>query len=373
MNPIAGMGGAVGLKGTDGDAYIEALKRGAKPVSPYIAQRFIEALRRLCREDTLKQLEVLACPSIMGCDYVHSLSEYAKIVCLDIDIGRPTTAEDTKRCVEAMLELGVDLIVFVGGDGTARDVVSVVGTQRPVLGIPSGVKMYSGVFAVSPEAGARLVCSYVEGLAQIVDGEVEDLDEDAFRRDELRVRTYFTAKTIALGELVVPSKDVVLGDEEAKRGIARFFVEELYDDDTLYLLGPGTTVKAIADELGVEKTVLGFDAIYRGRVVGKDLWGRYMLEIVSRFSRRKLVLTPIGGQGFLIGRGNKQLTPEVLSLFSKEDLIVVATPRKLSKLRYLIIDTGDEELDTRFSGYHRVVTGYREFTIVRIVPAREVV
>jgi len=372
VNPIAGMGGSVGLKGTDGDAYLEALRRGAKPVSPSIAKRFVDALKKFCRPKALRELEVIACPGIMGCDYVSSLADSARIRCLDIEIGSPTTAEDTKRCVDTMLRMGVDLVVFVGGDGTARDVASVIDQAVPMLGIPSGVKMYSGVFAVSPEAGARIVCAFIEGLAQVVDGEVEDLDEDAFRRDELRVKMYYSVKTVALGELVAPSKDVVVGDEEAKRGIAKFFVEELYEEDALYLLGPGTTVKAIADELGVEKTLLGFDAVYGRRVLGKDLWGKHIVDIVSRFSKRRLVLTPIGGQGFLIGRGNKQLIPEALRLFSKSDLIVVATPRKLAKLRYLIIDTGDEELDKRFSGYHRVITGYREFTVVKIVPAREV-
>ncbi len=371
VNPIAGMGGAVGLKGTDGDALKEAIKRGAKPVAPTIALRFLKKLAELCLDDIKEKVEIYTPKNVMGEDYLKSIAIPYKV--LDIEIPRETTAEHTKKSVEIFRRLGVDIIVFVGGDGTARDIVSVIGSSIPILGIPSGVKMYSGVFSVSPEAAASLLCYYIRNEdVDLVDAEIADIDEDAFRRDELRVRLYYIAKTISKGSLLAPTKDVVLGDEEAKKGIARYFVESILNENTLYILGPGTTVKAIADELGVEKTVLGIDAILGRKLIGKDLWGSTLLDIVRSYPSRKLVLTPIGGQGFLIGRGNKQLTPEILQYFNKQDLIVVATPRKLSKLRYLIIDSGDPKIDRKFSGYHRVITGYREETIVKIIPAAEI-
>ncbi len=369
VNPIAGMGGAVGLKGTDGNAYFEALRRGAKPVSPTIARRFLTALASLCRN--LVDGKLLVAPGVMGEDYVKQLGIGYEVV--GISIGSPTTAEDTRKCVKEMLGLGVELVVFVGGDGTARDVVSVVGDSVPVLGVPSGVKMYSGVFAVSPEAAASIVCSFLRGEARVCEAEVADIDEEAFRRDVLSVRLYGVAKTVCVENLLTPSKEVSAGEEEAKKAIARYFVEQMYDPNKLLILGPGSTVKAIAEELGVEKTLLGFDAVLNGRLVARDLWGGEFKRLVEAYRDRKmLVLTPIGGQGFLIGRGNKQLTPDILRLFDKGEILIVSTPRKISKLRYLIIDTGDELLDERLSGYYRVLTGYGEFTVIKVVPAKNV-
>jgi len=371
VNPIAGMGGSVGLKGTDGEAYIEAVKRGAKPIAPAIAMRFLKALVRLCHEDVDGKL--LAAPKQMGSDYIDAVGLRYRV--LDVDVPKMTSAEDTKRCVKKMLEEGVDAVFFVGGDGTARDIASVIDSKIPMLGVPSGVKMYSGVFAISPEAAARILCSYVRGETQITEAEVADIDEEAFRRDELRVRLYYIVKTLYLESLLTPSKEVSVGDEEAKKAIAKYFAEEIYEPDRLFVLGPGTTVKAIADELGVgkDKTVLGFDALLNGRIIAKDLWGQRFLELVKEYKNRKmLVLTPIGGQGFLIGRGNKQLTSEILSLFSRDEMLIVSTPSKLRKLRFLLIDTGDPDLDRRFSGYYKVLCGYGEYFVVRVVPAREI-
>lgn len=366
VNPIAGMGGSVGLKGTDGNALEEAIRRGAKPVAPYVAQRFIDALTQLC-SSTCRELSFVTAPGAMGEDYLrHRGFNY---VTVPHAIGSRTSARDTIVCTSMMLSIGVDVVVFVGGDGTAKDVASVVDLHTPILGVPSGVKMYSGVFAISPEAAARILYDAYLGHAEVVEAEVADIDEDAFRQDRLAVKLYAIVKTIKSGSLIAPQKDVVLGDEEAKKAIAKYFIEELLDNETLYLLGPGSTVKAIADAIGVSKTLLGVDAIIGRRVLGLDLWGPQLLDLVKRFSKRKLVLTPIGGQGFLVGRGNKQLTPEILRHFTKSDLIVVATPSKISRLHYLIVDTGDPELDKCFAGYHRVITGYREETIIRIVPA----
>ncbi len=369
VNPIAGMGGSVGLKGTDGDAYVEAVKRGAKPVSPAIARRFVKSLEKLCLE--LASGNIISAPGIMGEEYLKESSLRFRVV--DVDISEPTTADDTKRCARRMVELGVKLIVFVGGDGTARDVLKAVDQKVPILGVPSGVKMYSGVFAVSPEAAASIVCAYLRGEASICEAEVADIDEDAFRRDVLRARVYGIAKTVAIENLLTPSKEATIGEEESKKAIAKYFAEHIYDPSRLFILGPGSTVKAIADELGIEKTLLGFDAVLNKRVIARDLWGKQFIAIVKKFIDRKmLVITPIGGQGFLIGRGNKQLTPEVLSLFRKEEILIVATPRKIAKLRFLIIDSGDPKLDERLSGYYKVLTGYGEFTVIKVVPAHSV-
>ncbi len=372
INPIAGMGGAVGLRGTDDNAFLEAFRRGARPVAPMIARRFLNCLRSLCSTLVLERARFFAAPHIMGFDYFIDVGLPAREV--DVKVSYPTTRDDTIKSVETMIREGIDVIVFVGGDGTARDIASIAApSQIPILGVPAGVKMFSAVFAVSPEAAAAIVCKCLEERCTEIEAEVLDLDEDSYRRDHLSVRLYAIVKTLGLPNLLAPRKDVTVGDEEAKKGIARYFVEELMKPNVLYILGPGSTVKAIADELGIEKTLLGFDAVVNGKLVARDLWGRKMLEIVKSFKERKLVLTPIGGQGFLIGRGNKQLTPEILRYFDKEDLIIVATPSKVAKLRYLIVDTGDPELDSRYRSYHRVIVGYREEIVMKIIAARDLI
>ncbi|OYT53888.1 MAG: hypothetical protein B6U76_07980 [Desulfurococcales archaeon ex4484_217_2] len=226
-----------------------------------------------------------------------------------------TTAEDTKRIAKQMMEEGVDLLVFVGGDGTARDIVDAIDQKQLTLGIPSGVKMYSAVFAVNPTAAARIVEAFAEGRTTETLAEVLDIDEEAYRRNELKVRLYGYLKIPVVTGLVQASKEPSVGleeEEENKKAIARRIVEEM-EPDTLYILGAGTTVKAIADELGVEKTLLGIDAVYNGKVVGKDLDEKGILELLRKYPKAKIIVTPIGGQGFIFGRGNQQISPEVIT------------------------------------------------------------
>lgn len=364
VNPIAGMGGRVGLKGTDGEAYKEALKRGAKPVAPGRAARF---LRALAQERV--GVELLVAPGIMGLDYVSRLPGIGGFEVVGKLGGRETSAEDTKRIAGEMVQRGVDLLVFVGGDGTARDVTSAIDARVPLLGVPSGVKMYSSVFAVNPEAAARIIAAYARGEAGLRDAEILDIDEEAYRRGELRIQLYGYVKTPYLEGLLQASKEPSTGlgsEEENKEAIARFFVDALYKRCTLYILGPGTTVKAIADALGVEKTLLGVDAVHNGVLVGRDLDEKGILALLDRYPRAKLVVTPIGGQGFLFGRGNHQISPEVIRRVGRENIVAVATRHKMRGIRMLRVDTGDPELDRELRGYIRVVEDYGEIRMVRV-------
>ncbi len=363
VNPIAGMGGAVGLKGTDGDAYIEALRRGAKPVAPGRARRFLKVL--LNHIDILSRNCIfITAPSIMGEDYVKNTKITYRII--GVAISRPTTAEDTKRCVREMKSLGVDLIAFVGGDGTARDILDVVGRDIPLLGIPSGVKMYSAVFAPSPEAAAYLLIEYLKGSASVVDGEVMDIDEEAFRRDRLSVKLHGIARTITLEHLFTGTKVPTPSIEEEKISIAKYIAEE-WDENTLYIVGPGSTTKAIADYLGLPKTLLGVDVYLGTKVLCLDADESKLLEILRDYKgRKKLILSPIGGQGFILGRGNQQISPKVLSYIDKKDLIIVLLPSKLRITRAFWIDTGDPEIDRKFEGFYKAVIGYREYAVIRV-------
>ncbi len=364
VNPIAGMGGSVGLKGTDGELYEEALRRGAKPVAPSKALRFLQAL-----SEKGFQGVVIAANSVMGCDYL-SLSKL-RFECLDLpDPGkRVTSREDTLRVVEAFLENSVDLVVFVGGDGTARDVLSIAGAKIPILGVPSGVKMYSGVFATSPETAAEVVVEFEKGGVVVDQVEVADVDETKLKEDLLNIRLYGYAVTPVLEGFVVPSKDLVSGSEEEKWGIAKYFIEDYMLPKTLYFLGPGTTTKAIADLLGLKKTLLGVDAIYDGRLVGRDLSESEILDLMREYGHAYLVVSVIGRQGYVFGRGNQQFSARVLRNVRKNDIFVLATPSKLTGIKYLLIDVGDPELELELSGYWRIITGYGEETVKLVLPA----
>lgn len=367
VNPIAGMGGSVGLKGTDGDLVIEAVRRGAKPVSPDRARRFLRALLRYGHG-----IRAVAANSVMGCDYLEEV-RYPRYSCISIPESRETTRSDTVEAAKTLVEEGVDVVVFVGGDGTARDVACAVDRRVPILGIPSGVKMYSGVFASSPEAAAAALARFAESRSVDV-AEVADADEEAIAKGVLRVRVFTYVLVPDVPGLVVPSKDFGGHGEESgeKEAIAEYFVSELMRRDTLYLLGPGSTVKAITDLLGQPKTLLGFDAMLNGEVIEMDLGEKKILELLSTHRNAVAVITVIGGQGYLIGRGNQQLTPRVLrTIGGKRGVLPIATPTKLRGLRYVLVDTGDPVLDREMSGFYRFVTGFMEETIVRVLPASD--
>lgn len=360
VNPIAGMGGSVGLKGTDGNAYFEALSRGAKPVAPQRALLFLNNVNS-------PSFEIVAAAGIMGEDIVLASKHRDKLVRVIGHKKEHTTREDTIKSAWEMREL-VDIVVFVGGDGTARDIHEALGTDLPVIGVPSGVKMYSSVFATSPITAAKLLEYFLKGETVLVEREVLDIDEEAFRRDELVVRLYGYLRVPYHEGLVQEAKTIYTGLDEdlVKDAIAEFVVESM-EPGTPYILGPGTTVKAICRKLKVECTLLGVDVILDGKLLVKDAWEKNLLEVIEKYGRVKLVVTPIGGQGFLFGRGNQQISPRVLSLISKEDIIVVATERKIKEIGTLLVDTGDTRIDARLSGYVKVLVDYNRYVVVRVL------
>ncbi len=362
INPLAGIGGRLGYKGSDGAYAIRALLKGAKPIAPERARRFVRRLKL--------PLEVLAPVGVMGVDSVSSVNPRVRLSPVEC-VGRrtwPTTAADTRRCVGEIRDQGVDLLVFVGGDGTARDVYSVIGDSLPVVGVPSGVKVYSAVFAVDPESAAMAVEDYLHGRAGLVDSEVVDVDEDLFRRGELRLRLYGYMKTPATRYMVSTSKQPIASDaREEAEAIAEYLVSELMEECTLYILGPGTTIKAIADRLGVRKTLLGVDAVHNGRLVGEDLDEEGILSLLEGYRRVKVLISPIGGQGYILGRGNQQVSPEVLKRIGIDNIIVIATPSKLATIKTLRVDTGDPSIDKALKGrYIKVLTAPYRYKLVRI-------
>ncbi|MHA1605250.1 MAG: ATP-NAD kinase family protein [Candidatus Freyarchaeota archaeon] len=360
VNPIAGMGGAVGLKGTDGEAYVEALKLGAKPVTPERAKQFLSNIKNK------EKLFLLTGPEDMGENIVKNFDiRYSVVGSLS---GEGTSAEDTKKIVEEMLRENIDLLVFVGGDGTARDIYDVVDLKTLVIGVPSGVKMFSSVFAVNPRAAAEVVDAFLEATVSIVEREVLDINEEAFRKSKLDVKLYGYLKVPTVEGLVQSSKEPTRSSESTKENqcaIAKYIVENM-DKDVLYLIGPGTTTRAIADELKVKKTLLGVDAIYNGRLVGEDLNEKGILDLLEKFVKAKIIVSPIGGQGFIFGRGNQEFSPQVIKSIGKKNITIVATRDKISKLPCLRVSTGDPEVDDALKGYIKVVTNYNEEVMMKV-------
>lgn len=359
VNPIAGMGGAVGLKGTDGRMHKEAVKLGAKPVTPERARQFLSYVKN--KDD----LHVFVAPQEMGENIVKDFEVRFSVI--GSFNNKLTSGDDTKRIAKEMLEKNADLLVFVGGDGTARDVYDAVHLEKPVIGVPSGVKMFSSVFAVNARAAAEIVDAFIEGDTSLVEGEVLDIDEDAFRKGKLDVRLYGYLKVLKVTQLLQLGKEPTRPSKSTrknKKEIAAYISEHM-NGDTLYLFGPGTTTKAIMDELKVEKTLLGIDAVYNGKLVGKDLNEKGTLNLLRNFAKAKIVVSPIGGQGFIFGRGNLQFTPEVIKLVGKENITVVGTRSKIRKLRCLRVDTGDLKVDEMLNGYIKVVTGYNEEVLMK--------
>ncbi|MBI4278406.1 MAG: ATP-NAD kinase family protein, partial [Armatimonadetes bacterium] len=278
-----------------------------------------------------------------------------------------TTAADTERLARVMRDLQVDLLLFAGGDGTARDICGAVGTALPALGVPAGVKMHSAVFATSPRAAADVAVAHLQTEApNCRDSEVMDVDEEAVRRDVVSARLYgFLSVPYAEG-LVQDVKVASAGEERSLSGIAADIVERM-QDDCPYILGPGTTVRAIAQKLGLQKTLMGVDVVYRNALVGIDVNEAHLLRLLDGM-RAKIVVAPIGGQGYVFGRGNQQISAEVLRRAGRDNVIVVATPGKLASLRGapLRVDSGDAAVDDMLRGFIRVVTGYRSEVVCRI-------
>ncbi|MFQ6088394.1 MAG: ATP-NAD kinase family protein [Candidatus Methanofastidiosia archaeon] len=360
LNPIAGMGGAVGLKGTDSQEILEeAIRRGALKIS---AKRAIKTLKPLSNED----IEWFTCKGEMGEDVLKASGIYNFKVSYEPD--KKTSAKDTKKACESFIREDVNLVLFCGGDGTARDVLSVVLKKVPILGIPSGVKMFSAVFGINPEITARIVSDFLNDRTEIREEEILDISEEDYRKGRLEVKLYGYALVPTEETLTQTSKSEFASssEEEAKREIAEFALEFMRDS-SLYILGAGTTVKTISEVLKVEKSLLGVDVVKNGELLAKDVSEKELLEILEKEKRAKIIVSPIGAQGFVFGRGNQQISSKVIKKIGVENVIIVATPHKLQNTRTLYVDTGDEELDRELSGYKQVISGYRRAQMRRVL------
>jgi predicted polyphosphate/ATP-dependent NAD kinase len=310
-------------------------------------------------------VELIAYPASMGEEEAREAGLAPSVIGL---VGTETTAADTRAAVTAMAEEGVDLLLFAGGDGTAVDVLEAVGGRVPALGIPAGVKMHSAVFAVNPRSAGRLALLVAEGRVHTtVEAEVADVDEDALREGVVSPRLYGYLRVPVEAGLVQGGKArTAASDRAAQQAIAAHVVDRL-PHDRLWFVGPGTTTRAILEAVGAEKTVLGVDVVRERELVVADADEETLLRLASS-EAASVIVTPVGGQGFVFGRGNQQLSARVLREVGRENVVVVATEAKLAALagRPLLVDTGDAGLDRELAGYVRVVTGYDREVVYRV-------
>ncbi|QRY78133.1 ATP-NAD kinase family protein [Pseudomonas sp. PDNC002] len=354
INPLAGIGGPTALKGSDGVAEL-ALARGGEPKA---AERTRVALEHLL--PVHERVEFLTFPGPMGADLLADMGFSHHLVGA---LEQPqSSAADTRHAVQALQQAGVALILFAGGDGTARDVAEVAREGQPVLGIPAGVKIHSGVYAISPRAAGELARRLVDGgLVRLTLGEVRDLDEAALREGRVAARWYAELTVPEEGHFMQHVKQAGMETEELVLADLAAWLEDSWEDDVRYVFGPGSTLHGLAADLQLDTTLLGVDVIENGEVIARDVTEAQLFELVDGHPAFLLV-TAIGGQGHILGRGNQQISPRVLRAIGIERLRVIATKRKLGTLegRPLLVDSGDAELDANFPAAVRVWAGYKE-------------
>lgn len=361
VNPYAGIGGSLGLKGSDGEAIrTQALASGAEQRASLRMQRTLEIINKL-----EQKIEIICFAGDMG-ETAARNAGFSPVI-IGSAQHNPSEAEDTCAVARALLAEKVDLILFAGGDGTARLIADVVGTSQPVLGVPSGVKMHSGVYAISPESAAEIVKQLLTGaLVNVAECDVKDIDEDAFRNGQVRARFY--------GTLLVPEDSRHLQqvknagterDELAQLDIAQEMIDHL-QTDTLYLVGPGSTTQVFLHALGLQGSLLGVDILLNNELIALDVGAPQIVQQLNSFSGPvKMIITAIGGQGHILGRGNQQFTPEIVRRIRKENIYIIAARGKILALdgRPLLVDSNDPQLDKELIGYWPVICGYRDRVI----------
>ena len=359
LNPKAGIGGSVGLKGSDG-VYEEALLLGGK-------SRVLERASACIANINQEEIEWLTVPGEMGGNMLKKMGIACSLVGKEPALD--TSAEDTQASVRSLCGEGPDLFLFAGGDGTARDVADSISGVSAVLGIACGVKMHSGVFSTTPFAAATLINKMLKGeILSVSKADVRDIDEISFREGIVKTRFY--------GELPVPNdlryvQQTKIGgkeiDELVLQDIADYLSENM-DPDVLYLMGSGSTLASIMKSLHLESTLLGIDVIKNGNLVAKDVSENQILDLLEQGPGAKIFVTAIGGQGHIFGRGNQQLSAKVIRKVGANNIDIIATKSKLATLetRPLLIDTGDIELDKILGGLKRVLVGYDDWVLCQV-------
>jgi len=366
VNPVAGMGGKVGLKGTDG-VLKEAVELGAVPVSH---DKAVETVTDFLSNYSKDDLEWYTCSGEMGYNELTSAGIKKAEIVYEFSNAN-TTSKDTINACKKFIKNNVDLILFCGGDGTARDVFKAVSNKIPILGIPAGVKMHSGVFGINTSAVAKMLHEFINKSLTIGEVEIMDLDEKRYRKGEWNIKLFGIAKGIVEPTYVQVGKSCYesVSDDEVRDELTEHIVDEIdQNSDYLYFFGSGGTIDYIAKKMDIKNTLLGIDAVFNKKLVGSDLNEKGILEFLGKYPKSKVILSPIGAQGFILGRGNLQLSPKVIKKIGIDNIVVISTPSKLASTPIIRVDTGDKKLDSDFvkKEFMMVVIGYRLSRVVKI-------
>lgn len=368
INPVAGIGGSVALKGSDGaETLMAAQNLGAIPQAQNRTRSALEQIQQYKDE-----ISIFTAAHDMGADLCEAMGFNVEV--LSQNNINATSAADTETTVEKLLEQGIDLLLFAGGDGTARNIFNVMQAKKqhkalPVIGVPAGCKIHSAVYAVTPKHAGELLALIIRGRAlALQEAAVMDIDEQAFRQDRVRAKLYGQLQVPAENQYMQNMKDGGVEHEElVLQDIAAYIIETM-EDDVGYFIGSGTTPKAIMDELGLTATLLGIDLLENQQLVASDMNEQQILSFIDTDKSVKIILTIIGGQGHLFGRGNQQFSAEVIKKIGRDNIIIIATPEKLLALngQPIRVDTGDEKLNHQLCGMVQVITGYDQHTLYKI-------
>jgi len=359
INPIAGIGGPLGLGGTD--AIDDALLIESRHISEGRARI---AILSVLNQPSFVEMRFMTCSGQMGSQLLVDSGVQHEVV---YEYEGRSTGEDTRKACSEFLSRDVEIILFAGGDGTARDIFSVIGKKIPMLGIPAGVKMHSSVFLNRPEEAGAALQSYIES-GRTSDGDVLDVDEEAFREGRISVTYLGTALLPDASGRIQPNKSPSepSDDKDSVNQIASYFVETM-DPEVLYVLGTGSTVSAISRKLGIERNDLAVNAVIGGIEVGSGLDEASLERLIGNHPDFRIVVTPIGGQGFIFGRGNQQISSDAILMAGRENIMIISTPGKLDKLPAIRADTGSPETDEMLRGYWKVLTGYAKYRAVELI------
>ena len=360
LNPIAGIGGKVGLKGSDGpDTLAKALALGAKPESASKAKVALEIIK-----NSGEEVEIITYPGEMGEEIARECGLKVSVVG-NIHSGQ-TTPDDTIHAAREIKEAGADIILFAGGDGTARNVMDAVQVTIPAIGIPAGCKIHSAVYAINPKTAGELIVEFLKGkIKNSREAEVMDINEDLFRENIVEAKLY--------GYLSIPDERKMVQNLKSGRGYSEEgsiemlsnYITEYLLEDTLYIMGPGSTIRTVKEKIGPDSTLLGVDLVYNREIIARDVTEKDILEALEKYKQAKIIVTVIGGQGYVFGRGNQQISASVISKVGKENITIAASKDKMHSLMgcKLYVDTGDESVNQLLCGYYKVITGYEDYVM----------
>lgn len=365
INPVAGIGGSVGLKGSDG---IEVQKLALEKGGTFQSNKKAKiALNQIL--DNKDKIKFLTAPGEMGENLLKELGFTYEVVG---ENKENTTFEDTEKIAREMADKNIDILIFAGGDGTARNIYNAIGVKIPAIGIPAGVKIHSAVYANNPKDAGLVVNEFIENKegVMLLNSEVMDIDEDKFRQNIVEAKLYGYLQSPRIENLMQSSKSSGTSTENEIGGMTAEIDDRMKagDEDTCYIFATGGTTYSILENLGFEGSLLGVDILYKGELVVKDGTEQEIYDFIKD-KKVKLIVTIIGGQGHVFGRGNQQLSPRVLRLIGKDNIWIVASHDKLYGIAdtYLRIDTSDEELDQELAGYYKVIMDWKRIIVCRVV------